>query len=1192
VNQTSAPSDSSISGPLEQFEQRINQAADPKAVLEEFQRQYPDLAETFRKVAEAMAMLQATSLPEGASAWTQATQARTHPPDRFGPYKVIRSIGRGGMGEVYEAVEEPLGRHVAVKTLQRHATNPSLLQRFDRERRTLALLHHTNVVPIYATGSEGDLLYFAMPYLSGASLGQVIKTARSHELSNKRLAGSSFEDLVQEAHSRSQSASNTPGATEPAAADPSPPDTAPVRRHLSRDYIRTSVQVVATVAEGLHHAHQAGIVHRDIKPGNIIVQLDGHAWLLDFGLAPLRASTSAAPMAFPITWPASESGASMTIGMLGTPGYIPEEQQVDARRADVRSDVWALGATLYELLTLRRAFRDNQAIREAKPIAPRRLSPSLDRALEAILIKALCKDPAGRYASAHALADDLNRWLQGQPVSVWPTHTLAKAPWRAWLWSRRNKGWAAAIAFALVGSIGIGMGVLASAQAKERQLQLLKVQSLEQGDHRQGWWQEAWKRLSDIPWTADERGTVQGLAVEALGGIDASTTKELPIYAQSLAFAPDGQLWLGHTGKGSRHWNPETDGLESWAVEVSGPLAIRPDGAVWQVGPTYIEADRLDRNPHDPRPNPRFPLQLVDVKQQKVIRSLSESAKESMRLRAWTLSAQGSHAAASVLDNQGKQQILLWNAETGALLHRIAVNYSAESPALPGPGLAFAPDASVLATWDGFGRVDLWTVDDGQAAASFRTQNALHCVAFGVNHWVREAPRTPAERWMIAAGGVDGLITLWNPATRGTWQMLRAAGDETLALAFSPDGTLLASAGRPLDGFLWDVATGRRLVSFDTNDYTTALAFSSDGSHLASSWWYPFEREPSRRARACIFALDSARGIRHLRGMPGSIQKVAFSRDGKRVAALSQDWWAGVWDRDSGRLVRLFAVPRGLFHGHADLVFSPDAGSLVVSAGNTATLWDLQSGQSRQWSLPWGLTDALAFPDAGRLMLMRSEVSDGSRPPDSAAPPATYPRVCVLRDLFGPKPRQPIKTITDLRWSIQGASASPDGAHFLVDGIGGPDRSNLKRFVRAYRADGTLLAGWPSSVPPEMSPHPFLFDPTGRLLIHNQGAQSVLIELPTCRFLDLTPNLVSCAGLSQDARLWLSASAGGPYIQLCDRAGKVLLDRLAKQVSYMNRAFSSDLDGRFVLWGDRFGTVLIADLVEIRRRLTRLGLGW
>ena len=251
----------------------------------------------------------------GAPALRDARPGRTKPriPERFGPYRVVRSIGRGGMGEVYEAVEEPLGRHVAIKTLRRDATSESLLLRFDRERRTLARLHHTNVVPIYATGSEGDLLYFAMPYLAGASLGQVIKTARSHELSGNGLSSSSFEDLVHEAHSKTQSASDQPEASGTAApgspASESPPATAPSpgTHHLSKAYIRTAVQVMATVAEGLHHAHEAGVIHRDLKPANIIVESDGHAWVLDFGLAALKATSAAAPVAFAIPLPASES---------------------------------------------------------------------------------------------------------------------------------------------------------------------------------------------------------------------------------------------------------------------------------------------------------------------------------------------------------------------------------------------------------------------------------------------------------------------------------------------------------------------------------------------------------------------------------------------------------------------------------------------------------------------------------------------------------------------------------------------------------------------------------------------------------------------------------------------------------------------------------------------------------------------
>src|SRR5262249_3469550 len=186
------PTESSVPELPRGFEQELLQASEPAAVLERYEALYPELAETFRELAEAIEMLHTAPFHHAAEA--EAAQSEATSPTRFGPYRVVRAIARGGMGEVFEAVEEPLGRRVAVKTVRRsQMTTASLLIRFDRERRTLARLHHTNIVPIYATGQGGDLLYFAMPYVSGASLGQVIKTARSHVSSVSGLSSSTFE---------------------------------------------------------------------------------------------------------------------------------------------------------------------------------------------------------------------------------------------------------------------------------------------------------------------------------------------------------------------------------------------------------------------------------------------------------------------------------------------------------------------------------------------------------------------------------------------------------------------------------------------------------------------------------------------------------------------------------------------------------------------------------------------------------------------------------------------------------------------------------------------------------------------------------------------------------------------------------------------------------------------------------------
>ena len=202
-------SESSLPELLQHFEQELLEAPDPQVVLEKYQSLHPEMAETLRELAEAVRMLQES--PFRAATDPAFAGVESNRPRRFGPYRVVRAIGRGGMGEVYEAVEEPLARRVAVKTIRRsQATSAISLLRFDRERRTLARLHHTNIVPIFATGCEGDLLYFAMPYLSGASLGQVIKTALSRGSSSSTLSSSSFEELLQEAQSRSQSASENP----------------------------------------------------------------------------------------------------------------------------------------------------------------------------------------------------------------------------------------------------------------------------------------------------------------------------------------------------------------------------------------------------------------------------------------------------------------------------------------------------------------------------------------------------------------------------------------------------------------------------------------------------------------------------------------------------------------------------------------------------------------------------------------------------------------------------------------------------------------------------------------------------------------------------------------------------------------------------------------------------------------------
>jgi RNA polymerase sigma-70 factor (subfamily 1) len=330
----------------------------------------------------------------------------------LGDYRLLRELGRGGMAVVYEAEQVSLARRVALKVLPFAAVlDPKQLQRFKNEALAAAHLRHPNIVPVYGVGCDRGVHFYAMQYVDGQSLAMAIRDMKS---------GSAGEEPKSPISSHGSN-------REPA-------------------YIRMAAALGVQAAEALDHAHQLGIVHRDVKPGNLLADLAGTLWVTDFGLA------------------SSIKDVSLTITgeLLGTLRYMSPEQAL-AKRAPVdhRTDVYSLGATLYELLTLEPAFpgddphRVIQDIALKEPVLPRRLNPALPRDLETVLLKALWKDPVGRYATAQEMADDLMRLLENQPIE-------AKRPGlfrRASMWSRRHRTLvAAAVVLLLLSTVGLATG--------------------------------------------------------------------------------------------------------------------------------------------------------------------------------------------------------------------------------------------------------------------------------------------------------------------------------------------------------------------------------------------------------------------------------------------------------------------------------------------------------------------------------------------------------------------------------------------------------------------------------------------------------------------------------------------------------------------------------------------------------------
>jgi eukaryotic-like serine/threonine-protein kinase len=348
----------------------------------------------------------------------------------LGDFRLLREVGRGGMGVVYEAEQISLRRRVALKVLPfAAAIDPRHLHRFKTEALAAAHVQHERIVPVHAVGCERGVHYYAMQFIDGQSLAALIGELRA------------LRDERHDSAAVTEAAIGHPGSASGDAATSAATTISRERIAERHRYFERVAGLARQAAMALEQAHQAGIVHRDVKPGNLLLDLRGQLWITDFGLAQVT----------------GDVGLTVTGEMLGTMRYASPEQ-VLARRGivDHRSDVYSLGATLYELLTLRPPFdgRDRNAliqqIADDEPTSPRSLEPSIPAGLETIVLKALRKEPADRYATAQEMADDLQRFLDGRPI-------LARrpTPWeRLRAWSRRHP--------ALVGT-GVAALVLLSA---------------------------------------------------------------------------------------------------------------------------------------------------------------------------------------------------------------------------------------------------------------------------------------------------------------------------------------------------------------------------------------------------------------------------------------------------------------------------------------------------------------------------------------------------------------------------------------------------------------------------------------------------------------------------------------------------------------------------------------------------------
>jgi serine/threonine protein kinase/Tfp pilus assembly protein PilF len=379
----------------------------------EFLQRYPDIAAALAECLDALELMNGAAVQFEPSGATPAEVAAGIP---LGDFRIVREKGRGGMGVVYEAEQLSLGRRVALKILPlAGALDPRRLQRFKNEARAAAQLHHTNIVPVHYVGCERGVHFYAMQYIDGRTLAEVIDNLREQATGHAREAAPDSERTtlcarvpeVREAPSVIDVHSAT--TVQDLASGAATRSLRPRRRSPGSDaaFFRTVAQWGIEAAQALEHAHQLGVIHRDVKPGNLLIDGRGNLWVTDFGLAHIQ----------------GDHQLTMTGDLLGTLRYMsPEQAQGSGAAVDQRTDIYSLGVTLYELATLEPAFAGSdrqQLMRQIayeEPRPPRFWNRAIPAELDTILLKAIEKTPADRYATAQDLANDLRRYLEHKPI--------------------------------------------------------------------------------------------------------------------------------------------------------------------------------------------------------------------------------------------------------------------------------------------------------------------------------------------------------------------------------------------------------------------------------------------------------------------------------------------------------------------------------------------------------------------------------------------------------------------------------------------------------------------------------------------------------------------------------------------------------------------------------------------------------